>query len=159
MLLHVPNVRQRQPADCLTACAVMVLAYLNLPADYERIRRILGTTEIGTPFSHLELLRFQSLDVIVAAGDLEFLGMCLTQQTPVIVDVQTWALPYWQSRLDISPLERDTSHAVVVVGLDSRNLYVNDPDIEHSPQAVPLNAFLAAWLERDLRCAVIQPAG
>lgn len=63
MLLPLRNLRQRQQADCLVACAAMVLDYLGIDTTYEWLLRLLGTAEPGTPFSNLERLRTLNLFV------------------------------------------------------------------------------------------------
>lgn len=63
MLLPLRNLRQRQQADCLVACAAMVLDYLGIAPTYEWLLRLLGTAEPGTPFSNLERLRTLKLFV------------------------------------------------------------------------------------------------
>jgi hypothetical protein len=74
---------------------------------------------------------------------------------PVIVAVRTDDLPHWINRTDLAAEEKATDHAVVVVGLDRDNAYVNDPDFEQVPQVIELNEFLLAWSDRDYEYAVI----
>ena len=40
-LLPVPHHKQREGADCLAACAAMVLSYLGLSVAYERLLKLL----------------------------------------------------------------------------------------------------------------------
>ena len=65
---------------------------------------------------------------------------------PCIVFVRTGDLPYWSYA---------TSHAVVVVGIDDDNVYLNDPYFEKAPQRVSHDEFLLAWSEFDYTYAVI----
>jgi len=146
MLLPVSHVQQQQQADCLAACAAMILQYLQIPFAYERLRRWLGTTEGGAAFVHLEQLRVLGLSVHIRRNDdISALLVHLETWLPIIVAVETWALPYWQSRLDIDDSERETDHAVVVVGLVDDTVYLNDPSFAEVPQTVTVDAFLAAW--------------
>jgi hypothetical protein len=39
-LLPVPHHLQRSDGDCLAACAAMVLAYLGVSVDYDRLLRL-----------------------------------------------------------------------------------------------------------------------
>ncbi|MBV7338193.1 C39 family peptidase [Chloroflexi bacterium TSY] len=149
MLLFVPNVRQRQQADCLAACAAMVLNYLGEQVKYDRLLQLLDTTAEGTPFTNIE--RLHTLGLFAESDryrdDLSILSIYLDLRLPIIVAVQTWALPHWE--------EVDTDHAVVVVGLDDENVYINDPAFAEAPQVVPIDRFLHAWTYRDYRYGII----
>jgi predicted double-glycine peptidase len=71
----------------------------------------------------------------------------LVQGQPVIVFVRTSELPYW---------DYGTDHALVVVGCDDDNIYVNDPNFAEAPISVPRGDFELAWLERDYYYALIE---
>ena len=90
MLLPLRNVRQRQQADCLVACTVMVLEYLGIQIDYDRLLRLLGTGEPGTPFSNIERLRNFNLFVRHNKyGNLALIKEHIELGLPVIVAVHT----------------------------------------------------------------------
>jgi len=103
MRLNVSNVRQQRQADCLAACAAMVVSYLQLPFSYERARHIIGVTSIGAPFHRLERLREWRLSVVIGEGSLETLAEYLQLGLPVIVAVGTGELSYWQIDKDKQP--------------------------------------------------------
>ncbi|MEM7124793.1 MAG: cysteine peptidase family C39 domain-containing protein [Chloroflexota bacterium] len=149
MLLNVPNVRQRQQADCLAACAQMVLTYLGEQVDYNRLLRILDTTENGTPFSNIR--RLTSLGLFVEQDeyidDLTLVAHYLDLRLPIIIGVKTWGLSYWR------PI--DTNHAVVIVGLSDSDIYINDPAFDEAPKVIKEDDFLYAWLGHDFRYAII----
>lgn len=58
-------------------------------------------------------------------------------------------LPYWEYR--------DTSHVVVIVGYDDRNVSLNDPAFADAPKSVLWDGFMAAWEEYDRQAAIIEP--
>ncbi len=60
--------------------------------------------------------------------------------------VNTIELDYWTEA---------TRHAVVVVGIDERQVYLNDPFFEVAPQIVSRLEFELAWDEMDNSYAVI----
>jgi ABC-type bacteriocin/lantibiotic exporter with double-glycine peptidase domain len=147
MSLPLSNVRQRQQADCLVACAAMVLQYLYIPFDYDQLVSQFGTISAGTPFSRIDWLKAWRLTVVRGEGTLELLEEYLELGLPIIVAVRTWAFPHWQAQ--------DTEHAVVVVGIDAMDIYLNDPAVDEAPQKITHRAFLAAWGDRDYEYAVI----
>lgn len=148
-LLAVSHRIQRQQADCLAACAAMVLEHFHVLVSYERLLRLLGVRSYGTSFSSLRKLESLGLSVLITQGDIASLRQHLEGGSPVIAAVNTAPLPYWDD---------DTAHAVVVVGLEQDMVLINDPEFEQAPRAVPLNAFLLGWLEHDYRYAVLKPA-
>jgi uncharacterized protein YvpB len=104
----------------------------------------------------MDRLRSWSFRVEYSRGNLETLRQHLEAGRPIIVPVDTELLPYWVTRRDVSAAEQITDHAVVVVGMDEENIYVNDPDFEAAPQAVELGRFYDAWQHFALRYAVIR---
>lgn len=148
-LLTVSYHPQNQQADCLAACAAMVLNYLHVPMAYQQLLRLLRVDAIGTPFRNLRHLESLGLSVFIGEGNLSTLREHLESGLPSIVAVDTAQLPYWQEATD---------HAIVVVGIDERQIYVNDPDIPTVPQPISLAEFELAWLEKDYLCAVIRLA-
>ena len=149
LLLGIKHRRQSQ-ADCLAVCASMVLEYLGISYDYNRLIRLLGTAEDGTPFTNLERLAATLGLSVTCAKNREELSIFehnISIGLPVIVAVQTWPLPYWQ--------QIHTDHAVVVVGLDDEAVFLYDPYFATAPQIVELDNFLTAWSERDFEYAVI----
>jgi hypothetical protein len=88
------------------------------------------------------------LNVVYSKTDMVGLGTMLQQGRPVIVFVRTSELLYWTY---------GTDHALLVVGCDESQMYVNDPHRPEAPIAVPRGDFELAWLERDYYYALITP--
>lgn len=126
----------------------MVLTYYNTPYDYQRIIKTLRIQpNLGTPFSYVRHL--EQLGVIVgyrANGELATLHRLLTYGWPCIIAVDTGELPYWQV---------STGHVVVLVGMDSNAIYLNDPEMTTGPTQVPIDDFYLAWFEQDCSYAVL----
>lgn len=127
----------------------MVLAYLHVPISYDRLVRLLRVDAIGTPFRNLLHLQQLGLFIHIGAGSVQSLREHLEEGLPTIVAVDTAQLPYW---------DEATDHAIVVVGMDEQQVYVNDPDSADAPQAISLADFELAWLEKDYLCAVVRLA-
>ena len=147
--LDVPHRTQSKEAGCLPACAEMILASFGHSMDQKDLACLLGTSRLGTPSSNIR--RLASLGYVVTYGEVSLaeVATCLRQETPVIAFVRTGDLPYWQT---------DTAHAIVVVGIDEHQVYVNDPYIAEAPQPIPKLAFLLAWARQDYTFAAIKPA-
>jgi ABC-type bacteriocin/lantibiotic exporter with double-glycine peptidase domain len=149
VLLSVPHLLQRSDGDCLAACAAMVLAYLDRVMDYAELLSLLKIKPHGAPAGNIRLLAKLNLNVVYSKTDMAGLEAMLQQGQPVIVFVRTGELPYW---------EYSTDHALLVVGYDEDQWYVNDPYCSEAPIAVPYRDFELAWLEHDYRYALITPA-
>jgi len=146
-LLPVLHRQQSQQADCLAACAAMVLNYLQLPIDYKRLLRMLNVKTYGASLHNLHNLASLGLFVLVEEGDIAKLQAHLEIGLPPIIPVSTAKLlSYWKE---------DTDHAVVVVGIDDEWVYLNDPEFTSAPQVITLQEFESAWLEQDYWYAVI----
>jgi ABC-type bacteriocin/lantibiotic exporter with double-glycine peptidase domain len=145
-LLPVSHQQQRQSADCLAACSAMVLDYLLIPYQYERLLRLLNTRSFGTQFSNLRQLATLGVAVQVLRGDLAQLVAHLETGLPPIVFVNTAHLAHWT---------QETGHAVVVVGVDEQAVLIHDPALDEGAKAVPVAEFEAAWIEQDQQYALL----
>ena len=145
--LPVPHRKQTDgAADCLAACAAMVLDFLGVSVPYKQLVSVLNIQEFGAPASNLRNLTTLGLRVSYGPTSLGELARHIAGGQPCIVPVFTGELSYWTQATD---------HAVVVVGLDEQTVYVNDPYFDQAPQPVPREEFILAWLEKDYRCAII----
>lgn len=137
--------RQTQPADCLAACAAMVLDFLGQLHSYAELLDLLGIGPYGAP--RRNILRLTALGLRVDYGEATpgILAAYLKDGQPVIAFVDTRELPYWSE---------STNHAVVVASLDEEAVLVYDPAFDN-PQVVPREDFELAWLECDNVCALI----
>lgn len=145
--LPVPHRKQTEgAADCLAACAAMVLDFLGVSIPYTRLLSLLQVQEFGAPAGNLRNLTTLGLQVTYGPFSFNELARSIENGQPCIVAVYTAELSYWSQATD---------HAVVVVGLDEQTVYVNDPHFEQAPQSIPRDEFALAWLEKDYRCAVI----
>jgi ABC-type bacteriocin/lantibiotic exporter with double-glycine peptidase domain len=147
--LAVPHLPQPAPGECLAACVEMVLTYLSRPVAYARLLKLLQVKSgWGTPAANIRYLEKLNLDIIYQPGTLAELYDYLRQGRPCIAFIKTGELAYW---------DEDVDHAVVVVGLDDRFIYVNDPAFPEAPLQVARAEFDLAWLEWDEKYAVLIP--
>jgi ABC-type bacteriocin/lantibiotic exporter with double-glycine peptidase domain len=144
VLLPVIQHKQIGEFNCLPACACMVLRYLGQKADEAGLAKRLGTTERGTPGNRLLRLSSSTLEINWGSLTLPLIRYQLDSGAPVIALVRTIFLDYW---------EDDMAHAVVVVGYQNDDLWLNDPALVNAPQRASKDGFLAAWGEYDYLCA------
>ena len=145
-LLPISHRRQQQQADCLAACAAMVLDYLQVPISYDRLLRLLNIRAHGAAFANLRNLANLGVAVVVAEGDLDQIQKILAIGLPPLVAVATRELGYWTE---------DTDHVVVVTGIADNLVYIHDPDLDAGPISVSRTQFELAWLEEDYRFAIL----
>ncbi|MCB0022927.1 MAG: C39 family peptidase [Caldilinea sp.] len=138
---------QLEDGYCLPACARMVLAALDVPLSQQAIALRLQTSDAGTPFSRLRRLADANLNVDVqAGGTIEQISTAIAADIPVIAAVDATWLPHAQI---------ESPHAVVVVNLSASQISILDPAAGNEVIDVPLDAWLAAWIEMDCIYAVI----
>ncbi len=145
--LSVPHIQQQWPGECLAACAEMILTHLAILVPYERLIELLQVKSgYGTPAANIHYLGKLKLEVIYQQGTFDELHNHLRQGRPCIAFVKTGELSYWPEAVD---------HAVVVVGLDDRYIYLNDPAFATAPIQVGRDEFDLAWLDWGEKCAVL----
>lgn len=150
ILLPVPHVKHARQGECLSACASMALRYLEISAEINHLRQLLGILPgFGAPFSNIERLgqRFDVDIIHKSEGSLAEIYTFLQAGWPVLVSVNTYELPHWSGV--------SCQHALVVVGMAGNQVFVNDPGFAQAPLAVPMGDFDLAWLEMDEEFAVI----
>ena len=146
--LAIPHFQQSADGRCLEACVCMVLAHLQNPVLENNVSDLFGSTEIGTPSSRVLRLINWGYEVVYRSSTLEELQTWYKEGIPVMAFVHTQFLDYWQ---------KNTPHAVVIVGLDDQHIYLYDPAFQTAPQICTLDGFLAGWIEMDEVVAVITP--
>lgn len=148
VLLDVPHLHQKDSGECLATCVTMVLNYYRVSHNYQQLLKTLRIEpQVGAPFSNIKNL--ESLGLLVGYrqnGQLEVLYRLLANGWPAIISVDTGELPYW-------PVS--TGHTVVLVGMESEFIYLNDPAMIDSPIQVSSDDFYLAWFEQNLTYAVL----
>lgn len=146
--LPISHQPQRQQADCLVACAAMLLDYWQQPVAYDDLLKLLRVGPAGAPFRNLRYLETVGVSVLIEQGNLDTLRSLLTRKLPPIVFVATQELSYWTEA---------TQHAVVIAGMDDLHVHLYDPAFSDAPCTIPIDEFALSWLEMDEFYALIQP--
>ena len=145
-LLPISHLEQRQQADCLAACAAMLLNYLQVSVKYKKLVKRLRIGYGGAPFRNLHDLETFGVSVQILQGEIETLREHLKQGIAPMVFVDTQELSYWNE---------GTNHAVVVLGMDENLIYINDPSFADAPQVVSIDEFYLAWFAIDKYYAIM----
>lgn len=127
----------------------MVLAHQGVTLGEQELCDLLDMQLAGTKVWNVLLLEQHIADCHVELDSVSFdrLQEMLAAGVPPIAFVVTRHLSYWQ---------RDTIHAIVVVGVTDDEIYVNDPTFPDAPHSVPRTEFAAAWSELDFLTAVVK---
>ncbi|MBY0229454.1 MAG: hypothetical protein K2W96_09260 [Gemmataceae bacterium] len=132
----------------MPACARMILASHGCDRSEADLRSLLGTDAGGTPPRALFQLSTLGFSTRFGTGSLAQLHHLLASNIPPLVLLSTSALPYWKVGCD---------HAVVVVGSNDAEVFLNDPAFSSAPQAVAHADFLQAWAPNKHTYATITP--
>ena len=146
-LLTTSHKLQEEEAGCLAACAQMVLQHIGVETTQSRLNRLFGLTSIGAPYSSIRRLDQLGIQVTVAAGDDSTIRSAIDRNQPAIVFVKTGDLPYWSD---------NTSHAIVIVGYDDENIFLNDPVFSDAPIRCEWSEFMLAWSEQDYMLTLLE---
>ena len=146
-LLPITHQPQRRQADCLAACAKMVLDYYQIDISYPQLINTLKIGDAGAPFRNLLRLKSARVDVTIQQGKAEQLRRHVSDRRPVIAFLCTEP-PYWPFH---------ANHATVVSGFEDALVFLNDPMFEQAPLTLPVDEFELAWLNMDEYYALIHP--
>lgn len=91
--LPVQHREQTQLADCLAACAAMVLNYLQKSVAYERLLQLMGIGPVGAPRRNILQLSQLGISVVYREASLAIVADYLANGHPVIAFVDTVNLP------------------------------------------------------------------
>jgi ABC-type bacteriocin/lantibiotic exporter with double-glycine peptidase domain len=145
-LLSVEHCRQTERSGCLAACVQMALQHIGIIQSQANLNRLFGLRPEGTPSSRVQRLGTIGVEVVYASGDELALREAIDRGVPPIIFVDTGELPYWGVRL---------RHAVLMVGYDEQNVYLNDPDQATAPVMATWGDLMLAWSEFDYRYTLI----
>lgn len=146
ILLTVPDVRQGTDYSCGASALQAVLAYWGIDVREIALIKALGSDpQNGTrPEAIIQVARNYGLRAEMREGmEIPELRKAWQNQIPVIVDIQAWpdnpqTRPAWEN-------DWEDGHYVVVIGIDDRNIYVEDPSLLGSRGVIPQPEFLHRW--------------
>jgi predicted double-glycine peptidase len=144
LLDAVPDVRQSSDYTCGAAALQAVLAYWGTTEREDRLAaRLNSTPEAGVnPLGIVRVAREFGLSADLREGlDLADLEAALASGTTAIVDLQAW-----RDRTDIPWSETwEDGHYMVLLGMDAKDLYFEDPSLLGSRGTIPRSEFVDRW--------------
>jgi ABC-type bacteriocin/lantibiotic exporter with double-glycine peptidase domain len=126
----------------------MVLAHHGDSRTEAEVRLLLDTQPTGTRAGNVMRLLGAAFEVYLRPSNLVELQTMLADNQPPIVFLKTGELEYWSM---------DIFHTVVLIGMDSTTVAVNDPYFATAPQTTSLQSFEKAWAETGQFAAFIRP--
>jgi predicted double-glycine peptidase len=145
-LLAVPDVFQSTNYSCGASVLQSVLAYWGIEVYENELQLSLGTTkQRGTPpESIIRVARSYGLAARMREGaTLQEISTALGKGVPVILDIQAWQEP--SSRVAGWDGTWEDGHYVIAVGVDTTNVYVEDPSLLGCRGFIPLKEFDSRW--------------
>jgi predicted double-glycine peptidase len=139
----LPMVRQATPYTCGVACLESILYYYGQEWREDNLAKELKTTqEQGTDYH--EIVRFaesKGLKAVAAEGmTVDDLRRACQSGNPVMVAFQAWG-----DRPESYANDWDDGHYSIVVGVDSRSVFLMDPSTLGNYTFIPIPEFEMRW--------------
>jgi uncharacterized protein len=146
LLSTVPDVRQSEPYSCGAACLQAVFSYRGIDMREGVLMQELNTSEnSGTPPEALVRVArehglFADMRTNLTLADLE---LALSEKVPIIIACQAWRD---QTTRNLSwENDWEDGHYMVVIGMDSHNVYFEDPSMLGTRGMIPRDEFVSRW--------------
>jgi uncharacterized protein len=144
-LLEIPDIRQCTSYTCGVSCAQAILNYYDIEERENILSEKFGSTEKdGTSPSQIKA-GLESYGLVVTIKEDSTLGDLkknINNKIPTMVAIQAWLDTYppsvWNNNWG-------NGHWVIVIGMDDKNIYLEDPALLGSRGWVTLTEFLARW--------------
>lgn len=144
-LLNVPDINQPTNSSGGPASLQAVLAYYGTDVSVSKLINMTNTTENGTtPENIAQAAQDSGFTAEVKENlTLQDLQNNINTGTPIIIICQTGKenATSWND-------DYDDGHYLVVIGMDSQNIYFEDPALIGSKGYIPLQEFLERWHDR-----------
>lgn len=148
-LLPVPFCRQCTTYSCGASALQAVLMYYGEEYIETDLMEMLGTKPEGTaPKDMARVAKELGFESAVRENlTIEDLSEYMKQKTPVIISAQAWREGEDKEK-PWSELWND-GHYMVVVGVDEKNVYFEDPSLLGSIGVIPREEFMERWHDQD----------
>jgi predicted double-glycine peptidase len=156
--IGIENVRQSNAYSCGAACLMQILSYYNkFDGNESELSKELKTNhQSGTsPENIVKIANKYGLESFVKENcTIQDLKGFVASKTPVILSYQAW------SDDDREPWseEQDDGHYSVLIGIDDKNIYINDPSLLNKKGYLPIEEFKERWHDEGYKnmCIVVR---
>lgn len=154
ILPSVPDLRQTTDYSCGASALQAVLVYWGIDSqETALIDQLNSTPEMGTSPENITAVAtsFGLKAKTVENMSITDLKQYLQKKVPVIIDAQAWNGEYDQNGnwIDMPPADWSTvwedGHYMVVIGLDDKNVYLEDPSLIGTRGYIPIDEFVSRW--------------
>jgi uncharacterized protein len=154
ILNSVPDVRQSTDYSCGASALQAVLSYWGIDSrEGSLIKELNSSPETGTtPGSILDVASSRGLNAFIFENmSVDNLRMYTQEGIPVIVTAQAWNGDYdtdgtWVTKIpDSWENFWEDGHYMVVIGVDSSNVYLEDPSLLGTRGVIPIKEFITRW--------------
>lgn len=146
ILYHVPDVRQSANYSCGATALQAVLNYWGIDIEENELIELLGTNpDYGTDERDLvRVARQVGLEAELKDNlTLSDLKRSIREGVPVIVDCQSWRGSAYSNKSWSD--DWYDGHYMVVIGVDDKNVYLEDPYTLGYRGFIPAQEFLERW--------------
>jgi len=154
ILNTVPDVRQSTDYSCGASALQAVLAYWGIDNREETLIKELNSSSVTgtTPGSILEVASSRGLNAFVSDNlTIDDLRSYTQKGIPVIINAQAWNGDYdsdgtWVIKVPDNWEDTwENSHYMVVIGVDTINVYLEDPTLLGTRGVIPIMEFISRW--------------
>ncbi|WP_230742324.1 cysteine peptidase family C39 domain-containing protein [Methanooceanicella nereidis] len=146
-LLPLPQVCQSTSHSCGASSLQSVLNYWGISKREDELMKLCNTSTDGTfPYDIVEVAQKLGLNAELRQNlTVKDLEMSVSKGIPVIVLVQAYKDDKGLSWAD----DWDDGHYMVIIGVDQRNVYLEDPELLGSRGFIPRDEFEGRWHSRE----------
>lgn len=150
----VPDVRQSTSYSCGASSLQAVLNYWGIDQREDELMDLLNTTpEAGTHPENITAVAasFGLKSALEENLSIDELKKSVNSKVPVIIAAQAWNGEYVNNGtwVSVTPNNWDDiwedGHYMVVIGIDSRNVYLEDPAQLGTRGVIPIEDFINRW--------------
>jgi predicted double-glycine peptidase len=156
--IKIKNIRQSNTYSCGAACLMSILAYYNKfdGNESELAKKLKTNYDDGTsPENIIKTAKEFGLNSYMKENcTVDDLKKFVSNKIPVILSYQAWSNDNKEDWKE----EEDDGHYSVLIGVDDKNIYFNDPSLLNKKGYIPIKEFMDRWHDEGYTnmCIVVQ---
>ena len=161
-VLYLPPNRQQTKYSCGPAALVSVLNYFGIDTTEEKMVAATGAdSKNGASIENLIKTIISNGLGVVKQTDMTYeeLSQAIHNKNPVIVAYQAWFKHPTPSDLSRYSNDYKDGHYSVVIGVDSKRVYLQDPSQDEGWSYIPKKEFMHRWHDKDAKDRKLEKTG